>query len=333
MAGRAWCAGCGFSLVELLLALTLGLVVIAGLAQLFTGATQGHASLERAARSQESGRYALAFLGHAARNAGYLGCDSGSGGVVSTLNGNLDALFELNVARAVEAFDDDGGGSPAAYAGRAGIDPGRLVPDTDMVTFRRLEGPLLRVTAPVDAAPVVEGRAGFALAAGDFLLIADCERSSLFRLTGVIHGDERVTLLRETGAGAYENAPDRSLSGADEVYAPNGATGGAIVGRVRTETFFIARGGGTDRRGEPSRSLWRRVGTAASAELVEGVHDLQVSFGLDRPGDGVAAVARYVGFHDIPAGGVVLAVQVRVVVGDSSGLRAVGQTFSLRNAG
>ncbi|MCY4564936.1 MAG: PilW family protein, partial [Gammaproteobacteria bacterium] len=250
------------------------------------------------------------------------------------LNGDLGALFELNVTRAVEAFDDAGGGSAAAYAGAAGIDPGRIVPGTDIVTFRRLEGPSFRVLAPVDGHPVVEEGDSFDLQAGDFLLIGDCEQSSLFRLTGVIHGGGSAVLLREPGAGSHENSPVSTLSDGGKVYGPVGAAGGARVRRVMTETYFIAPGRGADRRGELTNSLWRRAGMAASAELVEGVHDLQVSFGVDaRPADGVASVGRYQGFDDIPAGGAVLAVQVRVAAGDASGLRAFGQTFSLRNAG
>ena len=241
----------GFSLVELLLALTLGLIVIAGMAQLFRGTGRGHASMESAARSGESGRYALAFLGHSARNAGFLGCDSRSPRIVNTLNGDLGALFELNITRAVEAFDDDGGGSAAAYAGAAGIDPGRIAPGTDIVTFRRLEGPFSRVLAPVDANPVVEEGDSFELEADDFLLIGDCEQSSLFRLTGVIHGGGSAVLLRETGSGSHENSAIRALTDGGRVYGPGGAAGGARVGRVMTENLLHWPGA---RRRSPRRA-------------------------------------------------------------------------------
>ena len=326
----------GFSLVELMLALTLGLMVIAGAVQLFAGARQSHASLQSGARVQESGRYALAFMEHSARNAGFLGCNGSRGRIVNTLNGDLDALFELNVTRAVEAFDNDGGGSATAFAAAAGIDHDRIVPGTDMVAFRRVEAPLHRVSAPVDpdGNPVVEDRKTFDLEADDFLLIGDCEQSSLFRLTGVIRGAGRLTLLRGRGAGVFENSPAKPLSEAGKVYGPAGEGGGATVGRVVTETYFIARGRGVDHRGERSRSLWRRAGTAMPAELVEGIHDLQVSFAVDtRPGDGVAATSRHVGIDEMPAGGIIRAIHVRIAAGDPANLRAFGQTFGLRNAG
>ena len=325
----------GFSLVELMLALTLGMIVIAGMAQLFRGAGEGHLSLENDARTRESGRYALAFLGRSARNAGFRGCGARPGALVNTLNGDLDALFEQNLARPVQAFDSGGDASAAAYAKAAGIDPGSVLPDTDMVTFRRIEGPLLRVVAPVsgDANPTVEAHAAYAPKAGDFLLIGDCEQSSLFRLTGVIRGDRRITLLREPGSGIRENAFARALSRSGKAYGSTGGAGAASVGRVLSETYFVAEGRGPGRRGEPRRALWRRAGAAASAEIVEGVHDLEVEFAVDvRPDDGVSRVGRYLGFADVPAGSVVLAVRVRVAVGEPPG-RTFSQTFRVRNAG
>ena len=322
----------GFSLVELLLALTLGLILIAGLVRLFSGSSQSYALVESVARLQESGRYALAIIGRSARNAGFLGCNGGRGPIVNTLNGDLDTLFQLNVSRPVDAFDDDGGGSSAAFALAAGIDHSRIVAGTDMVAFRGLASPLYRVADPVDpdANPVVEGESSFGLQTDDFLLIGDCEQASMFRLTGVTGSVGRMTLLRGRGTGALENSPVKPLSEGGKVY---GDAAGATVGRVLTETYFVARGRGLDRNGAPISSLWRREGASQAAELVEGIGDLQLSFGVDtRPQDGVAAVNRLSGFDDIPAGAVIRAVNVLVVAVDTSERRTFSQTFSLRNA-
>ena len=311
----------GFSLVELMLALALGLVVIGGMAQLFTGARQSHAALESAARSQESGRYAMAFVGHSARNAGFLGCNVRPERVVNMLNGDPGRLFLVKIAHAVEAFDNDGGGSAAAFAAAAGIDARRIVPGTDIVTFRRAEGPLFRVAEPVDpeGTLVIEERGSAGLKADDFLLVGDCERASLFRLTGTIRGAGRLRLLHNPGTGVYQNAPDRPLSPPGRVYGPAGAMGAATVRRVITETYFIGRGSGAGLHGEPPNSLWRRSGMAAAAEIVEGVNDLQIAFGR--------------GFDDVPEGGVARALHVRIAAGDPSRPHAFAQTFSLRNAG
>ena len=245
-------------------------------------------------------------------------------------------LFQLDIRRAVDAFDDDSGEPASAYAALAGIDANKVVPGTDIVTFRRIETPLHRVVAPVDpdGNPIVERRGAHALEPDDFAVITDCEQLSLFRITGVVPGASHLILLRDVGAGARENSPGKPLSEPGKVYGPAGDAGAAAVGRVVSETYYIADGRGVGREGESIRSLWRRTGTKAPAELVEGVRDVQVSFAVDtRAEDGVAAANRHAGFHEIPGGGIIRAIHVRVAVGRPPDLRSAGQTFSVRNAG
>lgn len=327
-------AAAGFSLVELMLAMSLGLIVMAGLVRLFVGSKQTYALLHDQARLQESGRYALAFMGRSARGAGYLGCNARPERFVNTLNGALAGLFELNLGRALDAFDSGAGASLEAFAHAAGIDPGQVVAGTDIVAFRRVEAPLHRVVAPVESgdSPVVEVGREFNLEADDFVLVGDCEQTSLFRITQVIPGAGQATLRHDTGAGAYENSAAKTLTGAGKQYGPAGRAGAATVGRVLTETYFIAPGRGVNRRGERSRSLWRRAGTGTPAELVEGILDLQVSFGVDtQPADGIDRGSRHVRPRDVPPGGVIRAVHVLVTAGEPEAPRVFGQTFGLRN--
>ncbi len=323
----------GFSLIELMLALSLGLLVIVGLAQLFVGARQSHALLQGQSRLQESGRYALAFIGQSARAAGYLGCNGRPRRILNTLNGAIDGLFALDINRHIEAFDN-AGGSVVAFAERAGIAAARIVPGTDMVAFRRLEGPLLRVARPVRpyGNPVVQKHGGFALKTDDFALLGNCEQVSLFRITGLVDGGNSFTLLRDQGSGALENSATKPLSDAAAEYAPVSVHGAATVGRVVTEVYFIAPGLSVDGRGNRVNSLWRRSGTAAPAELVEGINDLQLTYGVDtRPDDGVATVNRLLAYHAIPSGAMIRSLQVRVLAQDRTGPRSFSQTFYLRN--
>ena len=211
-----------------------------------------------------------------------------------------------------------------------------MIPGTDILALRRRAGPACRLTAPVacDANIIVEATGRFDLEADDFVLIGDCRQSSLFRITGVVRDAGRATLLRDGGAGAYDNAPGKALCAPGRVYGPAQEAGPATVGQVLTETYFIAEGRGLNGRGERSRSLWRRAGTAAAAELVEGIHNLRVSFGVDTgPEDGVVDLNRHVGFNDVPSGGIIRSIHVQVTAGDPPSLRTFGQTFSLRNAG
>ena len=61
----------GFSLIELMLALALGLVVVTGIVQLFIGNSQTYTVLNGQSRLQENARFGFEFITQAARSAGY----------------------------------------------------------------------------------------------------------------------------------------------------------------------------------------------------------------------------------------------------------------------
>ena len=61
----------GFTLVELMIGMTLGLILLIALAYFFLGSRQLNRTHDDVSRMQESGRHALEILGRAIRQAGY----------------------------------------------------------------------------------------------------------------------------------------------------------------------------------------------------------------------------------------------------------------------
>jgi type IV pilus assembly protein PilW len=129
------------------------------------------------------------------------------------------------------------------------------------------------------------------------------------------------------------------------------------VNAIQTSVFFIAPGAGENNLGNTPLSLWRKSGLEAPVELVEGVENLQVLFGVDSDADG--APNQYVvpnlvvDFNDVVTVRVTLTVNsiddvggrtapthgcdVQGCIGeeDYDGLlrRTMTQTFKLRNTG
>ncbi|MFQ5936255.1 MAG: PilW family protein, partial [Acidiferrobacterales bacterium] len=64
----------GFTLVELMVAVTIGLIILAALSQLFVSSRATYQVEEGLSRVQESGRIAMEFLTRDLRMAGYAGC-------------------------------------------------------------------------------------------------------------------------------------------------------------------------------------------------------------------------------------------------------------------
>ena len=62
----------GFSLIELMIAITLGLMIMSGLVTIFVKNSQARSEIERSNRQLESGRYAMSLLTEDLRMAGFL---------------------------------------------------------------------------------------------------------------------------------------------------------------------------------------------------------------------------------------------------------------------
>jgi len=62
----------GFSLIELLISVTLGLLIVAAIGSIYLGSSQSYRTQTGVAQVQESGRFANLFLVPTVRNAGYL---------------------------------------------------------------------------------------------------------------------------------------------------------------------------------------------------------------------------------------------------------------------
>ena len=343
----------GLSLVELLLALALGLVVTLGLAQQYAGGRASASDLMDQADVQDSGRYALSFLRQSAAAAGHLGCNGHAVRLTNVLNGDWDDLFEFNLSRPVQGFDyqgdgastalDDwspslaplprqaGGSTVNALSKGTGIRPERLVPGADVVVFRRLQQPVFALAAGLapDGEPVIRKSPGGRLRAGDVALVSNCEQAAMFRITRIASaGAGQSVLRRAPGSGPYGNDGGRSLSESDRGYGGAIHGEGAQVAQVVTEIYFVGRGA---RGGEPG--LWRRSGASRPVELVAGIVDLQVWAGVDGDRhDGFDGPNRYLPFSALADDSVIRSMSVAVTAASAGATRRLAQTLSLRNA-
>jgi type IV pilus assembly protein PilW len=88
----------GFSLIELLVAVAIGLSVLVGLAAVYVAAKQSYRFQETSGRIQEDANYALETISRDVRMAGFAGCKTiDSTNPVSVLSNNLlGPVFETN---------------------------------------------------------------------------------------------------------------------------------------------------------------------------------------------------------------------------------------------
>ncbi len=104
-------------------------------------------------------------------------------------------------------------------------------------------------------------------------MITDCTRRDIFQVTAYTAGTPNSTIAHATGAGTPGNAT------ADLGYLYQA---GARIVPLQTIIYYVGLEPVTN---EPA--LYRKVGTAASQLLIEGVQALQISYGEDTDNDRV----------------------------------------------
>lgn len=245
----------GISLVELMVAMLLGLILTAGLTQIFTGSQRSFRMAESLARTQETGRIALDILSRDIRNADYWGCTKHSR--VTTLldqdHGSYDA--------AVHGFTADEGVTAVSVS--VAPSGGSAVVGSHVLTLRGAAGGGNRLKGAMDStsdALKVTSDAG--LEEDDILLLSDCSDGVIFQATKVTSG-ATPEIEHEAGGSAIPGNTTASFAKAfesGEVYKPY------------VRRYEVRESGGR-------RGLYLIVGSNTPIELVENVIDMRIQVG------------------------------------------------------
>ena len=268
-------AQAGFTLVELMVAVALGLFLVAVMGTVYLGSKATYRSLDAMARLQENGRFAIDTIGADLRMAGFRGC-LGYGkatSLVNTLNAPNATLY--NFAVAVGASRRSGASwAPALDTAIAGL---ATAPNAagDVLTIRRPVGQgraLIAEMADANAALTVSGPSPFRT--GDLLMVADCTGAAVFQASAATAAGGAVQHVAGSGL-----TPDMSTGSLGKPFLQD-----AMVYRMETVTYYLAPSARVGKTGV--MSLWAFVnpaydGTPQPAELVTGVERLAVTLGVD----------------------------------------------------
>lgn len=142
----------GMSLIELMVSLTLSLLLLAGVFQIFISSKQGYQVQQSAGLLQENTRFALRDLTHFIHSADYWG---GVEAETITLHANIgdayaarggcDATWALDLEAGIFGYD----GATAA-PGPTGCLPDDYVPDTDVIVLRGVDADDYASTAALE---------------------------------------------------------------------------------------------------------------------------------------------------------------------------------------
>ena len=144
-----------------------------------------------------------------------------------------------------------------------------VIAGTDVIAVREAVATNSTLTAALasTAAPIVVASNPTNIAAGSILLISDCNSADMFKVSSI------------TGSGPYTIAhATTSNTSASFLSAYN--TDAQLMTYTQT-TFFIGNTGRINLQGAAIPALFRTTMAGTTEELVEGVENMQITYGLD----------------------------------------------------
>ena len=256
----------GLTLTELLVATTMGIVLIGGVLQIYTSSSQTYRVQENFGHIQEGGRFAQEVLSRDLRMTGYRGCAGPDIPINNLLNNASN--FQWNFDVPIEGHTHDGSSwQPALPSELSGLDPApdpqsdilvlRTATDRNAVLARQ---PGMQSNEPGSGLKVAPGHN---LQESDIVMATDCAHAAIFQITGLTDND--TTVGHGTGTTAV---PGNAINLGHDF------EGGEIIG-IATHVYYVA----TNPAGE--LGLYRKVGSANAQELVSGVERMRVQYGED----------------------------------------------------
>lgn len=285
----------GLSLIELMIAMALGLMIIAGLAYTFWAGRQSYRMQDNLSRIQENARTALDTMAQDLRMAGFIGCPglgASSPYVTPVVRALTPPAATFTLANAMTGFEAGTG-----WTNNTGI---TQVAGSDVISLQRASGngAYLSSAMASSSGDIAIGDNPDGFANSHVLMISDCGSADLFRASSVANTNPGATITH-----ASTQNTSASLS---KAYGAN-----ARVMAYQSSTYFI----GTSGTGAPTlyRLPWSGNALGAPEELAEYVEDMQLTYGVDTDANGT--VDQYVAASAVTDWSLVKTVRIRLLVG------------------
>lgn len=316
----------GVTLIEWMVSITIGLILVAGMATLIAEQSSAQAELEKSSRQVENGRYAMHVLNEDIQLAGYYGEFSNIAGLTvpaslpdpcKTAVADLDPSTATPSAATPLAFPVQGYNDLTTLGLPSCIDAANHVDGTDILVLRRIEPAAIAIaTAASAAGGQVYLQSGLTASGLEFVKkVGVGSDTSVFDL----YKKDKTTLapLRKVVVNIYFVSPCSVMSNGTTCSASDDS-GKPIPTLKRLEL-------------SPSGNLTKFTTTP----LVEGIENMQIDYGLDVVGSDGAPDGAFVASPALGEWPNVMALRVHLLARNNES--SVGyldtKTYSLGLAG
>ncbi|QEW05257.1 PilW family protein [Nitrincola iocasae] len=264
----------GLSLIELMISMVLGLLILAGVIQVFASTQQAYRTQEAMSRIQESGRYATEVLSRNIRQAGYKG-GCGSNVDINILLDEAHSDYDAAVhalGAGLEGWNNSSGTYAASMAG--------YVANTDVLLVKHAStnsGVTASGNTPSQAANInLTGSSD--IPKGQIVMVADDDACDIFQNASSVNANNLNRGNPGAGIGPGNKLP-ANTNPFSKSYSDN-----MRIMLFQSDLYYI--GASTD----PNNTALRRIrfggsGAAVDEELVDNIINMQIRYGVDTSGD------------------------------------------------
>jgi type IV pilus assembly protein PilW len=263
----------GISMVEILVALVISVFLLGGIVQIYVANKATFRFTDAISRIQENGRFAMDIVAEDLRMAGFWGCaifdPDDTDNIVNNLNvasaGYDPVLHDFVGQGAIQGTENDG------------------LNGSDSFSLRGSKPNQANVRPPYNVATSdsIQVTANDYLDSGDIVMVSNCRGADIFQVTNVTNGANasQEAVVHNTGSGSPGNYNPGSCGGGGNAHCLSQTYGSdAALFELQSVTYTIAAGAS----GEPA--LWRSE-NGTNVELVEGVEEMQLLYGIDDDND------------------------------------------------
>ena len=311
----------GFTLVEVLIAMVIGLFLMGGVIELFLSTKTSIRLQQQMGYLQENGRMAMELLSKQIRNADYWGCSN---------NSNVGSVINT----ASPAYDPIKHGGPDASNGIGGTNNTGLN-GSDTITLRGFSSSdSIGIDKDQPQAASIGADSVGDLQQGDVVMISNCKGADIFQITNdpqtsgqiIIHSIGNTVAPGNAATYTTDGTAATSKKVCNDCLHQSYAGGDATIGKVNTTTLSINTGAS----GEPALFMTDSILCITSCELVEGIENMQILYGEDTDGD--LSVNQYVTANNVTDMNNVISVQVSLLARTEKTVATSAQTYTYNGA-
>jgi type IV pilus assembly protein PilW len=244
----------GLTLIEIMIAVTISLILLAGIMQIFLSSKQSYNIQQALSRVQENARLITDIMLRDVTASGYMGCLGATDEVINTL---ADQGSTYNFAAAIDGVEG-GPGNPDSITIRR-VSEGTAIPVAEAMTNQTADIKLDETHMNYSS-----------LQQWDVVTVSDCASAAVFMITN--EPDTDGIIQRTTGVAATSGINQGQSNTTDDLQR--------IFGSSTATTAKIYRVGSTSYQVLPSESGKTKSLFISGNELVEGIEDLQIQYGL-----------------------------------------------------